>query len=351
MKKSTQVVLTGVLFLSTIIASAQISTRTGGSANVLANSPTTNTNVGIGTNTPKSNLDVKGNLTVGSTYGGVTAAPTNGLLVEGKVGIGTTTPKGLLDINGGLANGQTFTDYSDSYTKSLVLNIGSVRSTSGGRMFTFFDIPSSNINSKSFFVFKIEDRNDANRFKIEAEADGYTDMMVSNKRQEVLMRTHEDGNDNVYMDMPKPNSRIVIGGWGDYLLEHKLVVRGSAKIEGNILTDANIGIGTSNFVDGADTYRLSVKGKIRAEEIKVYNTWADYVFKKEYKLTTLNEVEKFIIQNGHLPNVPSAEEVTEKGLELGEMAKIQQEKIEELTLYIIAQNKRIEALEQKINNK
>ena len=96
---------------------------------------------------------------------------------------------------------------------------------------------------------------------------------------------------------------------------------------------------------------IEIGGKVRAEEIKVYNTWADYVFKKEYHLPTLQEVEQYIVTNGHLQNVPSAKEVTEKGLELGEMAKIQQEKIEELMLYIIAQNKRIEALEKKINNK
>jgi hypothetical protein len=150
------------------------------------------------------------------------------------------------------------------------------------------------------------------------------------------------------MDMPKPNSRIVIGGWGDYLPEHKFVVRGSSKIEGNILTDANIGIGTSNFVDGANTYRLSVKGKIRAEEIKVYTTWADYVFKKEYQLPSLKEVERYIATNGHLQNVPSEKEVAEKGLKLGEIAKIQQEKIEELTLYLIQQNKDIEVLKAQV---
>lgn len=103
-----------------------------------------------------------------------------------------------------------------------------------------------------------------------------------------------------------------------------------------------IGIGTSNFTDGADSYKLSVKGKIRAEEVKVYNTWADYVFSKDYELPDLKEVEKYIAKNGHLKNVPSAKEITKNGLELGEMIKIQQEKIEELTLYLIEQNKRIE---------
>lgn len=104
---------------------------------------------------------------------------------------------------------------------------------------------------------------------------------------------------------------------------------------------SNIGIGTSNFTDGTEIYRLSVKGKVRAEEVKVYNTWADYVFNPYYNLASLNEVEKYIAKNGHLKNVPSAKEITKNGLELGEMAKIQQEKIEELTLYLIQQNKEL----------
>jgi hypothetical protein len=77
-----------------------------------------------------------------------------------------------LDIKGGMSDGQIFTDVLDSYTKSMILNIGSVRSINGGRMLTFFDIPSSNLNLKSQFVFKIEDRTDANRFRVEAETGG-----------------------------------------------------------------------------------------------------------------------------------------------------------------------------------
>ena len=165
------------------------------------------------------------------------------------------------------------------------------------------------------------------------------------------MKVFEDGNGNVYMQFGQVNSRVVIGASSDYpnSLGHKLFVKnGSAKIEGNILTDSNIGIGSSSFVDGTDIYRLSVKGKIRAEEIKVYNTWADYVFANNYKLPKLKEVESYIKANGHLQNVPSAKDIQEKGLELGEMAKIQQEKIEELTLYLIQQSKEIEELKVSI---
>lgn len=107
-----------------------------------------------------------------------------------------------------------------------------------------------------------------------------------------------------------------------------------------------VGYGFGNYpttTGGVDisSYNLFVKGGILTEEVRVslQNTWADYVFKKDYKLPTLKEVENHIAQKGHLINVPSAEEVKNNGIELGEMAKIQQEKIEELTLYIIEQNK------------
>ena len=65
-------------------------------------------------------------------------------------------------------------------------------------------------------------------------------------------------------------------------------------------------------------------------------------------MADLKQVEEFIEENGHLPNVPSAQELTEEGLDLYEMNKILMEKVEELTLYIIEQNKKIEELEEKM---
>lgn len=101
-------------------------------------------------------------------------------------------------------------------------------------------------------------------------------------------------------------------------------------------------VGTANV----STYNLFVKGGILTEEMRVRlaTDWADYVFNKNYVLKPLKEVEKFINTNGHLPNVPSAKEVKENGLELGNIVTIQQEKIEELTLYAIQQQKEMEEL-------
>lgn len=92
-------------------------------------------------------------------------------------------------------------------------------------------------------------------------------------------------------------------------------------------------------------------GKIYAKEIEVKaNVWADYVFAQDYKLRTLEEVEKHIEEKGHLPNVPSAKEVEKNGINLGEMDAKLLEKIEELTLYSIEQNKQLQKQADEISS-
>ncbi|WP_299438794.1 hypothetical protein [uncultured Aquimarina sp.] len=110
--------------------------------------------------------------------------------------------------------------------------------------------------------------------------------------------------------------------------------------------DGNVGIGTMD----TKGYKLGVQGKIAAEEVKValYNNWPDYVFEDAYSLPTLQQVEDHIITNGHLINIPSAAEVEENGIQLGEMNAKLLEKIEELTLYTIAQEKKLKEQEKSI---
>src|SRR5690606_910854 len=99
-------------------------------------------------------------------------------------------------------------------------------------------------------------------------------------------------------------------------------------------------------------YRLFVEDGILTEKVKVAvkNTsdWADYVFADEYKLMPLEQVEKFVKENNHLPNVPSAVEVVESGIDVAKMDAKLLEKIEELTLYIIQQQKEINELKTLI---
>ncbi|WP_320052058.1 hypothetical protein [uncultured Acetobacteroides sp.] len=103
--------------------------------------------------------------------------------------------------------------------------------------------------------------------------------------------------------------------------------------------DGNVGIGVFSPKN-----RLDVNGTIRAKEVKVESGWADFVFKPDYQLKPLAEVEQFITANGHLPEIPTAKEVEQNGVSLGKMNAKLLQKVEELTLYIINQNKRIDSL-------
>jgi hypothetical protein len=131
----------------------------------------------------------------------------------------------------------------------------------------------------------------------------------------------------------------------------KLDIVGNSKISGKVTIGGNPFPTNTLYTN----YKLFVKGGILTDEVRVAlstaSGWADYVFAKDYNLKPLSEVEAFIAKNKHLPNVPSAAQLKEEGINVGDMARIQQEKIEELTLYIIAQNKRLEALEAKMNIK
>lgn len=99
-------------------------------------------------------------------------------------------------------------------------------------------------------------------------------------------------------------------------------------------------------------YNLYVQNGILAEKVRVAVNgtayWADYVFEKDYRLRSLGEVEQFIAENKHLPEVPSACEVAEGGIDVAGMDATLLKKIEELTLYMIGQNKKLEAQQEQI---
>lgn len=110
----------------------------------------------------------------------------------------------------------------------------------------------------------------------------------------------------------------------------------------------DVAVGTTTVPNG---YRMAIDGKLITEEVKVQlsGNWPDYVFTKDYDLLSLEAVQRHILEKGHLPNIPSAEEVNSNGIEVGEMNRLLLEKIEELTLYILDLKKENEILRVDID--
>lgn len=110
----------------------------------------------------------------------------------------------------------------------------------------------------------------------------------------------------------------------------------------------NVGIGTV-LSTNPNNYKLAVNGKIGAKEVQVENTsstWADHVFKPDYELLSLEEVESFVRTNGHLPEIPSKKDIEKYGHKLGEMDVRLLTKIEEITLYLLELKKQVKKLEE-----
>ena len=108
--------------------------------------------------------------------------------------------------------------------------------------------------------------------------------------------------------------------------------------------DGKVGIGTTS-----PDAELAVRGTIHTQEVKVdMNGWFDFVFKSDYELRTLEEVEEHINEKGHLPEIPNEEEVKENGINLGEMNAKLLQKIEELTLYMIDMNKQLKSQSKRM---
>ena len=135
-----------------------------------------------------------------------------------------------------------------------------------------------------------------------------------------------------------------------------------------VKSDGKVGIGTDEPVAKLDvrgqtvterlsinttesTYELEVCGTIRSKEVIVeVDGWCDYVFEDEYELRSIEALKTFISENGHLPEVPSTKEVSENGVELGDMNKILLKKVEELTLYVIELKEANDALQKQVSD-
>lgn len=127
---------------------------------------------------------------------------------------------------------------------------------------------------------------------------------------------------------------LVIGPHGD--------ASNGIRIDAN----GNVAIGTTD----PKGYKLAVRGEMVTEEawVKLHADWPDFVFAENHQMLTLPELDEYVKENRHLPNVPKADEVKEKGIPIGEMNTLLLQKIEELTLYLIEQDKQMQKLKAEL---
>ena len=163
----------------------------------------------------------------------------------------------------------------------------------------------------------------------------------SEARFDVTMGTADDnlgGGMRVYVPLGQPGvDRIFVGFYTTTYVNGL-----QARVERMTITDrGHVGIGTTN----PGEFKLAVEGKVGAREINVTlsNPWPDYVFENEYKLMSLTELGRYIDENGHLPEIPTAKQIAESGLDVGEMNVLLLKKIEELTLYVLELKKEIDS--------
>ncbi len=280
-------------------------------SSMIAQVTDTGTNVGVGTTTPSYKLDVVGtgrfssDLLIGDPNGARTEINTN---TNHK--IYAPTNKKTIDLDGNFQGGGF---------------VGVYRADNGKKGVSIECKPDSGHYNNSLSIRQLRlDNIDRESIKLSST---------------ILSGDTEPTN---FMHMPYQNSTIVIGEWGAYKkgLGYGLINKFKTSFENDVYVETgNVGIGTIT-----PDAKLAVKGDIHANEVKVDLLGAvapDYVFYKDYDLKTLTELENYIVKKGHLPNIPSAKEMETNGVRLKEMNLKLLEKIEELTLYTIQQEKQL----------
>lgn len=274
--------------------------------------------------------------------------------IMGKLGIGTTQPQEMLHVNGAIRGGGANGEVT-------------LKGDNGSLTIGATDAQTMTFNTdKSKYAFNI---NGSTQMMI--KSNGNVGIGVANPQEKLHISgpIRGDGTNGalrIRTEMGTTEIGPIDPGYsrfnttlGDFYFNKSIILEtgtissaiktplyfkiGNVSIPMYIRTDGNVGIGTLT-----PQYKLDVAGTIRAQELIVETSGADFVFADDYQLRPLSEVKAFIAENKHLPEIKSAQEMQENGIGINELQTQLLQKIEELTLYILQQEEKIQELELRI---
>ena len=306
-------------------------------------------------------------------------AQTNALPTSGNIGIGTTSPISTLQVSGSvLMSNPSGNNYNEnlrlppsSYDDYSCIALGAVSGTagSGTGQWNIIRYPAANNNMFAIRYNGTDYLNILNNGNMGIGTTAPASILqlgnnsgsgVNTSTPTVLTMDHTYGTNalgtNFKLKLYSDGSGNSYGfGVSGSLLEIAAGPTGGISFftnattqAMNILSNGTVGINTTYISPG---YQFAINGSALATSVTVLNRtiWPDYVFKKDYQLPSLTEVKTYIDQNQHLPEMPSAEQINKDGINLGEMNKLLVKKVEELTLYIIDQKQNAQTQQQEID--
>lgn len=365
-------------------------------------------NTGLGVAAPAEKLEVSGNAKISQSLISDKVSSGDGLFsrslqvtqnfnVSGTTGLGVTAPIEKLEVGGNVKVSQDLISdkinsgdglFSRSLQVTQNLNVtgntglGVASPTEklevGGNIKATGDVTAVNVRANKGYFSSLE--SDGNltingnmgigvapgNYKLSVAGDTYFNGLLTAENLTVKQNLTLNGAFSVTgpfgIGVAAPEAQLHVNGDGKFdgnvtankIIVNAIEIAGSGQSSGtglnlgdNLIVNGSVAIGTTKI----SGYKLSVNGKIRAsDDIKVYleSEWSDFVFGKNYKLRKLEEVEQYIKENGHLPEIPSAEAVKKDGIDLGAMDAKLLQKIEELTLYMIEMKKENEVLKKEV---